>query len=105
MRLSSLVVGAGLGINSSFKSHSTLYSSISPTSRSKSSDRSRGVVVYGEKTQELPNAEPIFPEPLCLKRRTEILSESVKCRFSKCRFSAELHKLEKVFEMGGSIEK
>ena len=34
-----------------------------------------------------------------------LTSESVKCRFSKCRFSAELKKLEKIFEMGGSIEK
>ena len=32
-------------------------------------------------------------------------SESVKCRFSKCRFSAELEKLEKIFEMGGGVEK
>ena len=29
----------------------------------------------------------------------------VKCRFSKCRFSVELLKLEKIFEMGGSVEK
>ena len=28
-----------------------------------------------------------------------------QCRFSKCRFSAELEKLEKIFEMGGSVEK
>ena len=32
-------------------------------------------------------------------------SESVKCRFSKCRFSAELKKLKTIFEMGGSSEK
>ena len=32
-------------------------------------------------------------------------SESVKCRFSKCRFSAELEKLEKIFKMGGDVEK
>ena len=32
-------------------------------------------------------------------------SESVKCRFSKCRFSAELEKLEKLSVMGGSVEK
>ena len=31
-------------------------------------------------------------------------SESVKCRFSKCRFRAELEKLEKIFRMGGSVE-
>ena len=34
-----------------------------------------------------------------------LISESVKCRFSKCRFSAELLNLEKIFEMGGSVEK
>ena len=28
--------------------------------------------------------------------------ESVKCRFSKCRFSAELEKLAKIFEMGAA---
>ena len=28
-----------------------------------------------------------------------------QCRFGKCRFSAELEKLEKIFEMGGSVEK
>ena len=28
-----------------------------------------------------------------------------KCRFSKCRFGAELEKLEKIFEMEGSVEK
>ena len=40
-------------------------------------------------------------------RRSEylLLSESVKCRFSKCRFSAELEKLEKISVMGGSVEK
>ena len=34
-------------------------------------------------------------------------SESVidKCRFSKCRFSAELEKLDKIFKMRGSVEK
>ena len=33
-------------------------------------------------------------------------SESVKCRFSKCRFSTELEKVEKkLFKMGGSVEK
>ena len=32
-------------------------------------------------------------------------SESVKCRFSKCRFSAELEEIGKIFEMGGSVEK
>ena len=31
--------------------------------------------------------------------------ESVKCRFSKCRFSAELENLENIFKMGGSVEK
>ena len=33
-----------------------------------------------------------------------VFRESVKCRFSKCRFSAELEKLEKLFEMGDSVE-
>ena len=34
-----------------------------------------------------------------------LVSESVKCRFSKCRFSAEIEKLEKIFKMGGGVEK
>ena len=39
----------------------------------------------------------LLPNPLFLK--------SVKRRFSKCRFSAELEKLEKIFTMGGNVEK
>ena len=43
-----------------------------------------------------------------LSRSSTILtqmSESVKCRFRKCRFSAELEKLEKMFKMGCVVEK
>ena len=42
-----------------------------------------------------------FPSRICAR-----ISESVKCRFSKCRFRAEVEKLQKSKpEMGGSVEK
>ena len=51
--------------------------------------------------KELPNRN-------CFRINSVIILcvlESVKCRFSKCRFSAELKNLKKISEMGGSVEK
>ena len=65
--------------------------------------------VVEKKKPPPPPKEELIGEPLEVfvpkVRRETRESESVKFRFSKCRFSAELEKLDRIFEMGGSVEK
>ena len=58
---------------------------------------SRGCAFYGTST--------FCPETPEFVVEIFVLSESVKCRFGKRRFSAELEKLERIFKMGCIVEK
>ena len=61
--------------------------------------------IYRESQKLLSVAENRRHKARLARPQSTPISESVKCRFIKCRFSAELYKLEKIFKIGGSVEK